>query len=76
MVKTEPELSMDTVVKTVIEQIGDVVFTVYVGTDDESRAIVAATSKTTGEQFIVRGADLYAAACEVAQQVGIELEDG
>ena len=29
-----------------------------------------------GERWTVRGADLYAVACELAQQVGVELADG
>ena len=29
-----------------------------------------------GETFVVGGDDLYAAACELAEQVGIDLEDG
>ncbi len=37
--------------------------------------VIRATS-TTGETWTVRAADAYTAACELAGQVGIELEDG
>ena len=37
---------------------------------------VTAIHKCTGEQFVVSGKTLYDAACELATQVGIELEDG
>ena len=37
--------------------------------------VVIATSPT-GETWTVRGPDLHEAACELAQQVGVELEGG
>ena len=37
---------------------------------------VKAAHNETGETFIVNGDDPYANACELAQQVGIDLEDG
>ena len=35
-----------------------------------------ATRNGTGETFIVNGDDPYANACELAQKIGIDLEDG
>lgn len=35
-----------------------------------------ATHNETGETFIVNGDDPYANACELAQKIGIDLEDG
>ena len=36
--------------------------------------VFIATNEDTGERFIVRAADPYRAACELAQGVGIDLE--
>jgi len=43
---------------------------------DDGQHAVKTVAENTGEIFVVRGPDLYDAACELAGQVGIELEDG
>ncbi len=50
----------------------------YVAVMDQSGTVIKSvdTDLTTSERFIVRGDDLYTAFVELAQQVGIELEDG
>ena len=47
---------------------------VEIGYTDELPVVVAVDLKTV-EQFVVRGDDLYETVCELAVQVGIELED-
>ena len=47
-----------------------------VGTDSDGNKVVEATDTETGERFVVRADDLYMAAIELAQQVGIDLLDG
>ena len=42
----------------------------------DGRNVVEAVSEETGETFVVRGDDLYLVVVELAQQCGIELEDG
>ena len=61
--------------KARIETIGDAGFDVQVGTADAPHA-VEAVDRETGETFVVRGDDLYRTVVELAQQVGVELEDG
>ena len=51
-----------------IEKQGDRI----VATDSQLKA----THNETGETFIVNGDDPYANACELAQKIGIDLEDG
>ena len=41
----------------------------------EDAAVVTATDPS-GESWTVRGPDVYAALCELAEQVGFELADG
>ena len=67
---------MDTVTKALIETIGNTGYEVSIMYDDDARPVVTAIDERTGESFIVRHADLYLAACELAEQVGIDLEDG
>ena len=64
---------MDSVSKAILETVGATGFTVII---DHDR--VAAINQETGERFIVRfDADhFYDAVVQLAQQVGIELEDG
>ena len=59
--------------KAILEIIGSAGFIVSIGVDD-----VTAINQETGERFIVRfDADhFYDAVVELAQQVGIDLEDG
>lgn len=66
---------MDTVTKALIETIGDAGFTVQVGAS-EGQHVIEAIRETSGERFVVRGNDLYRVAVELAQQAGIDLEDG
>ncbi len=44
--------------------------------DGAMRYVVNAVDSKTGESFTVTAADEYAAVVELAQQVGIDLEDG
>lgn len=64
---------LDSVSKAILETVGSAGFTVQV-----SAKIVIAIDQQTGERFIVRfDADhFYDAFVELAQQVGIDLEDG
>ncbi len=42
----------------------------------DGQNVVEAVNEETGETFVVRGDDLYEVVVELAQQCGIELEDG
>ena len=66
---------MDAVAKAILETVGAAGYVVSVSTA-EGLPAVEAVSEGTGERFVVRAPDLCAAAVELAQQVGIELEDG
>ena len=66
---------MDAVTKAVIETIGGNGYRVEIGYTD-ALPVVVAIDEQTGERFVVRGDDLYETVCEVAAQVGIELDDG
>ena len=66
---------MDAPTKALIETIGDSGFTVQLGAS-MGQHVIEAVNQRTGEAFVVRGDDLYLAVVELAQQVGIELEDG
>ena len=65
----------DAVTKAVIETIGAAGYVVEVGYVD-ALPVVVAVDEGTGERFVVRGSDLYETVVELAQQVGIELDDG
>ena len=65
---------MDTVTKSVIETIGDAGYAVIVNAAD-GHPVVTAIDEKTGELFIVRGDNLYAAVVELAQQLGFGLDD-
>ena len=67
---------MDAVAKAVIETIGRAGYAVLCGVDDDGRYVVEAKDMETGEFFVVRADTLYDAAVELAQQAGLELEDG
>ena len=67
---------MDVPTKAIIETIGDNGYTVMTGADRHGNAVVEATDERTGENLVVRGDDLYTTIVEMAQQVGIDLEDG
>ena len=66
---------MNAVTKAIIETVGAASSAVqFYGQD--GRNVVEAVNKETGETFVVRGDDLYTVVVELAQQCGIELEDG
>ena len=67
---------MDTGTKVLIETIGSVGYVVTITYDDDRNPVLTAVDERTRETFIVRDQDLYLAACELAEQVGIELDDG
>ncbi len=59
----------------IIGTIGAAGFTVQLyGQDGQN--VVEAVNEETDETFVVRGDDLYLVVVELAQQCGIELEDG
>ncbi len=62
---------MNSVTKSLIEVIGDSGYDIQIGNNT-----IEAINKKTGERFIVRCSNLYEGSIELAQQVGIELEDG
>ena len=66
---------MNAVTRAIIETIGAAGFTVQLYGQDGLN-VVEAVNETTDETFVVRGDDLYLVAVELAQQCGIELEDG
>ncbi len=66
---------MDPVTKALIQTIGGAGYVVSTRNDD-GRHAVEAKDTSTGEIFVVRADTLYDAAVELAQQVGVELEDG
>ena len=62
-------------VDAVTKAIGAAGFTVQLyGHDGQS--VVEAVNEETDEMFVVRGENLYEVVFELAQQCGIELEDG
>ena len=67
---------MDHVTKVVLDSIAALGFVVDVSEPTPGRHVVKAVDKATRETFVVRGDDLYDVACELAGQVGVELEDG
>ena len=67
---------MDPTTKAVIETIGNAGYSVTIGADSNGNSIAEATDEANSEKFIVRADELYSAVIELAQQVGIELEDG
>ena len=68
--------NMDAVTTALLELIGAQGFTVSFEYDDFRRPIASASAHETGETFVVRHDTLYAATCELAELVGIELDDG
>ncbi len=66
---------IDPPTKALIEVIGSAGYGVQVGMATGCH-VVEATDRETGETFVVRGDDLYRTVVELAQQVGIEIEDG
>ena len=66
--------SFDAVTKAIIETIGAAGFTAELGVEG-GREVVTAVSEESGEAFVVRGDDLYETVVELAQQVGVALEE-
>lgn len=66
---------MNAVTQSLIETIGDAGFAVQIG-GSGGQHVIEAVRETSGETFVVRGEDLYRVAVELAEQVGIDLEDG
>jgi len=62
---------LETVTKSLIEVIGDSGYDIMIANN-----VIEAIDHKTGERFIVRCSNLYDGSVELAQQVGIELEDG
>ena len=62
---------MDTVTKSLIEVIGDSGYDIMIGNN-----VIEAVDQQTVERFIVRCSNLYEGSVELAQQVGVELQDG
>ncbi len=67
--------SVNAVTKAIIETIGGAGFTVQLYGQD-SQNVVEAVNEETDETFVVPGVDLYLVVVELAQQCGIELDDG
>ena len=63
---------LETLIATLTEDIYRLSLT---AADSDGNTVVEATDKTTGGRFIVRGEDLYNAVVELAQKVGLDLED-
>ncbi len=57
-------------IRSLLEQIGRLGYRVAIARDH-----VEELNQATGERFIVRSADVYSAAVELAVQVGFELDD-
>ncbi|MHC4064418.1 MAG: hypothetical protein ACYSUQ_05790 [Planctomycetota bacterium] len=68
-------LAMPAVVaRPLLATIADAGFVVGLGRDGE--AVVVTATDSAGERHIVRGATAYVALCELAVQLGFDLEDG
>ena len=67
--------SLDAVTKAIIETNGAAGFVVELGVEG-GREVATAVSEETDERFVVRSDDLYETVVELAQQCGVELEDG
>lgn len=67
---------MDEKTNTLIETIGDAGYSVMTGADSHGNSVAEATDERTGEKFVVRADDLYAAVVVLAQQVGVDVTDG
>ena len=59
-----------------IETIGNAGYSVTMGVNSNGNSVAESTDEANGEKFIIRADELYSAVIELAQQVGIELEDG
>lgn len=66
---------IDPSTQALIEVIGSAGYGVQVGMANGLHA-VEAVEQWSGETFVVLGDDLYRTVVELAQQVGVELEDG
>lgn len=66
---------MDTVTKAGIETISATGYRLDIAADGHGTYAVTAVA-ADGERFVVRRADFYLVVIELAQHVGIDLEDG
>ena len=69
------QATVDALTKAIIETIGAARFTVQLYCQG-GQNVVEAVDEKADETFVVRGRDLYLVVVELAQQCGIELEDG
>lgn len=67
---------MDSVTRAVLGSVRRMGYVVCIDAAAATRIAVSARNIRTGESFVVRGDDFYFAACELAERVGIELDDG
>lgn len=67
---------MDAPTKAIVETVGNAGYGVMVGATSDGNSVIEATDEKSGEHFVVRAATLYKAVVELAEQIGIELEDG
>ncbi len=65
-----------TTTKAVIASIVGIGYAVQLRTEDDGNVVAQAANSETAERFVVRGSDLYDAVCELAQQVGLDLNNG
>ena len=65
---------LDPPTRAVLAVLADAGFVVGVGRDGDTAVVTP--SDPSGESWTVRGPDVYAALCELAEQVGFELGDG
>ena len=68
-------MDIDPVTKAVLQTIKGCGYTVQVSRDGD-RYSVEAVAVEGGETFVVRGGDVYLAAVELAQRVGVDMMDG
>ena len=64
---------LDATTRVILETIGGLDYVVHI---EHRRGVYVVSAVGDDERFIVRGPDSYQAACELAQAVGIDLEDG
>ena len=68
-------VDLDPPTKAIMATLADAGFLVSIGSDPDGR-IVTSARDPAGETWQVWAADAYAAVCELAGQVGFELDDG
>ena len=68
-------MTLDPTTRAVLETIKGCGFTVTAKRDDDGCSFQA-VSVETDETFIVKGDDVYATACELAEKCGVDVMDG